>query len=970
GRPGNKLMLCFNTSDETAKEIDAIENIAKNYENDFEKLRNNQLGKLKLFLEGFNENELAEFFQQLKPKGNLSIVFCDKFRVGALNNTSYNLRLEAVLTRLYEFIDRHPYFEGRADTEKDKQNQVKRLLGLSDNCNAFSNFGNTFLRCLNSDAGVARLKEEYKRQFPGADLEYTNKVLNRLRHSLGNVSWQVNFAGGTGDYRSEIEAKLNSWLSNKLRLQKDLQTALKTSVTVKNGKEKKNTGIIEVLSEKVTPFCKHLLSIPDLHQRHEEIEATLVQCDYTRQLLSDLCDSLKGTPDSVLRDLALQEITFLRSKLNRYLQDFKKWHFEERGEKKKYTIKIENKDIKNIIIDKDTDFKKLFPELSKDLPKIPAFVGEVQLKTYEKAYHSPYYFNTLWNILIEDINKLKKLMPDLKSALPPDRLQALLRCYRIYSSYINSDSSLKDTFWNSFNGIAENEEIWQSPYSRRKVKIIPEERRPFISLQETLQWLQGALNDGREDQCKRLIERFRDNPDDKMLLLIIDAAKTISACMTGILREELERNQQEIEIEVNRELFKADDNRALLVNPYERIIAFADRYDWKLPVIQYQRYVNECISHLKGFSAYLGKLYMTQNYTLQAVNGEHMNLYCSASPVNVSDVSGMRFYANFPKVKLSEQLPLREEIYMWYNANKASPAKKPAKPTGVTSLLVSSRYQTQFLKWALKKPRTKTCSLAIKGSFLILEQTTPLAVDWETGTLVPKEGANDYRIFTAIPFEMTKEKSDATGPSPATTHRYMGVDLGEYVMAYAVIEAQKTASSRMRIRVLERGIVSDKQQKKLADQVRALKRRQRGGSFSAPSTVVADLRESLVGSLRNRFHSIALRYGAKLSYEFQVSYFERAGQRIRKVYQSVKMTDCPENDAQKALSKNIWGSGQNKDRNIAREVSAAFTSQTCSKCGKAAMDLDSLKLNDRVLAALEAKNIQKGDRENVYKLSL
>ena len=124
--------------------------------------------------------------------------------------------------------------------------------------------------------------------------------------------------------------------------------------------------------------------------------------------------------------------------------------------------------------------------------------------------------------------------------------------------------------------------------------------------------------------------------------------------------------------------------------------------------------------------------------------------------------------------------------------------------------------------------------------------------------------------------------------------------------------------------------ISDPQLKTLREEVKGLKLDQRRGTFAMPSTKIARIRESLVHSLRNRIHHLALKHKAKIVYELEVSRFEEGKQKIKKVYATLKKADVySEIDADKNLQTTVWGKLA-----VASEISASYTSQFCGACKK------------------------------------
>jgi hypothetical protein len=156
------------------------------------------------------------------------------------------------------------------------------------------------------------------------------------------------------------------------------------------------------------------------------------------------------------------------------------------------------------------------------------------------------------------------------------------------------------------------------------------------------------------------------------------------------------------------------------------------------------------------------------------------------------------------------------------------------------------------------------------------------------------------------------------------SNRYLGVDIGEYGLAWHLIEVDGD-----KIVSLDYGFMADPQQQTLKKAVQDLRAKQVRATFNSPDTQVARIRESLIGSYRNQLEDLAMRKNATLCFEYEVSGFESGGAKIAKVYDSVKRGDVnkKENDSAK---QQAWG--KRGDNNWAYETTAAGTSQFCTKC--------------------------------------
>ncbi|HID92139.1 TPA: hypothetical protein EYP45_03410 [Candidatus Peregrinibacteria bacterium] len=121
--------------------------------------------------------------------------------------------------------------------------------------------------------------------------------------------------------------------------------------------------------------------------------------------------------------------------------------------------------------------------------------------------------------------------------------------------------------------------------------------------------------------------------------------------------------------------------------------------------------------------------------------------------------------------------------------------------------------------------------------------------------------------------------------------------------------------------------------KKMRDDAADWKDTQKSGTFSHPSTGLAKIREQAAGAVRNQIHALALQYNAIPVYEDEVDAFETGGQRISKLYKTLKTSDVmtgKSNAADDGVRSHFWGT---KYMAVGSVIGASMTSQTCRKCG-------------------------------------
>jgi hypothetical protein len=290
----------------------------------------------------------------------------------------------------------------------------------------------------------------------------------------------------------------------------------------------------------------------------------------------------------------------------------------------------------------------------------------------------------------------------------------------------------------------------------------------------------------------------------------------------------------------------------------------------------------------------------------------------------------------------------------------ASPSLFVKKSTNKTSLqlatkggsshlyalpLKTSVYQKQFLEGMLWGDQGNLIDKKMKGSSVIIEQEKQ--VKWNGREIVFEDGK--FSLYWAVPFEFEKPQTktlpshrflegtaiEITNASQKEQKQYrcerniLGIDLGEYGFGWAVFDprAEKfIASGFQRIPLL----------KKMRVEAASWRDTQARGIFSRPTTYLADIREQAAGQTRNQIHRLAIKYRAIPIYEDSVDGFESGGQRIEKLYKTLKTSDVigpNSNAADKVVRRHFWG---NDYAQIGGVIGASKTSQTCRGCGRCA----------------------------------
>jgi len=248
--------------------------------------------------------------------------------------------------------------------------------------------------------------------------------------------------------------------------------------------------------------------------------------------------------------------------------------------------------------------------------------------------------------------------------------------------------------------------------------------------------------------------------------------------------------------------------------------------------------------------------------------------------------------------------------------------------------LNTSVYQLQFLDKTLPQGKrtiswwdAHDIAFSLNSYSFIAERN--MRIDWDISQkkfrITPGE---EKRLFVSIPFSFSP-KNKATDTLEKRT-RYMGIDVGEYGLAWTIIETD--AVHKKVVRILKQGFIYEPLTHTVRTYVATLKNLQTKGTFGMPNTKLERLRENAVGSLRNKVHDIAMRYDAIPVYEFEISNFETGSKRTTVIYNSVKRADVGRggSEADKAEASLVWGK---TGKNFGKEIGAYATSYICSRCG-------------------------------------
>jgi len=793
----------------------------------------------------------------------------------------------------------------------DKENA--KYLGLTSNFNAFSNYLNEVFSLFydNKLKRISAALKEISKDWEGREdglikrLEFLSQKSRLLGKPRLTKSW--------ADYRSVWGGKLQSWYSGFDRQASLIRKAIKDNESeltklkkevVKPRSSKKKRYLFQ--KKNLTRLIDHLLKLSPKIKSKNNLE--FAQIDLYRDLLSQL-----------------------RINLNEFYQKF-------------LQTKKDKKEGKAV----DKVYKSLF----KNLRLVPDFFGESKKKNYEK-----YIFKTIpiikqgiaithtiegqllrgvdFSLVTQDYfyRQLEKINCKLRSnALNSSQkihqFQNIIKTYNkgilskkdevFYKSQYSNNKKLKLIAWKNLNYGEELKKIYFKLKEEYSLNKSPDKLLDYIEiLKIRIGWL-------------LFLSSIRINTSEFDFSLF-EKAKTYSQNFGSILKGE------------DRSFFIM----SLILSEIRGAASLFSRKFFTA------RYVAQIINSEKKFPLiYIPKKKNDKNITLPS----RINRMPDSNKklLNKIDTSLMFFYPHQWGVVIprnnKEITNGKESIKTIDFTGKNSQGLKVDEHSFEQIFnIYSSKYQIHFLDRLLYKTKKwKKISLALSEPFLIVEEE--VKVKWNLVTSKPELLTDkNKKLFISIPFNLNPEtKWRNQNKIIEKRNNYIGIDVGEYGLAWAVVSFREKNP-----KIIDKGFVFDPVVRKIADRIQDIKESQTKGTFGVPSTALARVRENAIKSLRNKIHYLALKYNAKIIFEYQINNFETGSNRVSKVYRSVKVSDVKlENKADELVKNQVWG---NYSKYIGNHISAYATSYTCTKCYRSIYD--ECSKDKRYLIVKKWKNI-------------
>lgn len=852
------------------------------------------------------------------------------------------------------------------EDEKVLNEEIRNLVGLSDNCNPLSNFlGVIFCNFLDKEIGKNEVLERFYQVFTIIEpsiikLDLKDKIITSLEYILENArklgmpkimnfnldrnpkNNEKKFYKGWADYRQNFGSKMQSWFTNYQKRDKQLDQELKKF---------KEIGL-----QQAKDYLWNEKFDEDAEKKKKDI---LELIDILKQFFTNEEKSIKNEENYLLFESLL---SLIKRRLNFFYQAY----IQEEGRETK--------------VNNFEPFKGLYKKIYKPV----AFYGDSARRTKEK-----FVYKTI-PVLEDGIENIKKLSEYLRVSFSPKNTFEKAKKKndtpeRVYRKALQF-------FWNKYReGMLNSSEFktkcekileentdgkeWQELQKKENKGRYVYYKSPYTkgALREIKLKDQDSLND--EDYLEKLNTLYLDLvnnlllynkdkllADEKLLLDWVELAKNV----VGLL---LRFNTQEE--------FKLP---SLLLNNFEQVKRYVERFPKShYPKNEYSFIIQSLIfSEIRGAATLYSKKDYIAKYSVQIVGSDSkFKLYYRPKDPGIilSKERKQLMQLHYFAVSLGENLEKNKAE----NFNAIALGKNSLSPVFITDeksdklfRLSSSPYQLQFLDKFLYKPKGwENVDITLSEWSFIVERR--FKIYWDLNEKRPKllpvtdkKETKKNKLYIAIPFNLkpnrtkqkeallkkiTKGEEKQEKDLSKLAYPILGVDVGEYGLAYCLVKFNYDKNT-FKVKAVEivkdkngkpiYGFITDKNIANIKDKFGEIQQRAKQGAFDEKDTTVSRVRENAVGALRNKVHVIVAS-GSSVVYEDSISNFETGSGRTTKIYNSVKRADTEfESEADKTIHSHIWGE---KTKWVGRNVSAYASSYTCISCLKSLYQIKKDDLN-------------------------
>lgn len=651
-------------------------------------------------------------------------------------------------------------------------------------------------------------------------------------------------------------------------------------------------------------------------------------------------------------ELLLLDLAELKSQLNELTLE-EKPSSEKQPKQKKSKSKKEasKKDLLN------EEFSKL--NLERPI-RFPGYAKEEQFKKFYYAYEIFMRLINFYRDLILPVGQNLVVKEDLHDSIVEEKFRDVLQTLAYF--YENASTRFRHLLIKYYRDTLDLETVLRS----NEINLTTEEflknyrssfKKFYVSKFSKAHYQQLVFSEDFDFRSN--LEQLLNNLSIKWDSVLDGSEKDIESRLEDLVSA--------VEIEKMRSgiyffYYKLSQENQSVIDKYKNVFSNLDRDEY-LDLKTFDALIEYSSSELSFQRRFLNVLFTTLRAKLSMISRKEELVRYVLNPIKSEEKfklfaisheeKGLAFSLALPKEsRNSDQILENTEYFVYKKASKEkdgskgkSGFKENKSRTKLSSMfpLKSSKYQIQFLYRAFEKSFNEKgldnyngVSLEIASWSLIAEQK--FNIKWEKLTennaysypaLRVSEDFDSRRVYVSMPFTFTS----SAGKESILRNNFIGFDVGEYGIAYVVIEKKDTSEdpSLEDFTIKDSGFIHSHLVRKIKDHYRENQKIQRSATFSRPNSKLALIRENAIGSLRNRLHHLVVKYQAKPIYEWQISNFETKSNRVTKIYNSVKRSDPYHKSAvEDALRKHVWGDKSS----IGAEVNAYATSYTCSCCAR------------------------------------
>ncbi len=812
-------------------------------------------------------------------------------------------------------------------TKEKPDIQIKKILGLYNNHGAFSNYFNKAIADMRDGGGVIRHQIISNSPYWATHTEELDERIEYLVQAAKKLS-KPHLEKGWHEYRSAFGGKIESWVSNTKRQEIVLREELFGEMQECPVEEtKKDTR--KVLKRNHLQELQAVLTDSSLD---EQVQALAKQC----------ADILRGMQKTMIDDTNLELyrrlLADLRTELNTAYQNIysepeddsigKKEHdVWEKGHRAhlKYAPLFDIvRLVPNFLGDTKRTVYAKFVSAVTELKQADSFISVCDEALTHATISTRFSNDTeLKTFTLQKFETLRGMYYRLNST----RFRHIIEGIFAKRTAVQQNGSTFDIFGlfvynakkRAYKDKSGDYVFWKAKQARHQREILTldiDEKNALIVLQE-------------------LVDTLKPRWDN--LIRSGDFGELLDAC-------EMEKIRLSIKVALHHDTNVPIDKSLLNKELFESAHAFLSLADnpATLSGIMLGRFLQTSIlAEMRGAVSKMSRAEYVERYTIQTLGSE------KRFPLCVTQQGTRQWHIALEKPQVQADTGI---LQIQCKQGKDFGHKTAFRNMHIASQhlldIRTSKYHLQFLDKTVgaenswwHKQRTK---LAMGEPSFIVERL--VHVRWDMDTDKVSFTKNEPRLFISIPFRLT--------PQPAKhllgdRTRYMGIDVGEYGLAWTIIESD--SKNTHLVQIIARGFLYEPLTHKVREFVQKLKTRQSFGTFGVPSTKLERLRQNAYTSLRNQVHDIAMRYDAIPVYEREISNFETGGNRVKVIYNSVKKADIGRTHTDDAGSHEadlIWGI---KAKQFGKQVSAYATSYLCTHCGKSPYNAEKNKEKRRQL---------------------